>query len=143
MLTATTIESELREIMEGYFDLWNRHAIAEHSELFAEDADFVNVIGQHWAGRREICERHEQLHRTIFAKSTTRVLSMSVTALSDDLALSHMRWEMHGAAKIPGWNPPDPRTGVFTFLWTKVGGEWKVRAAHNTEKVAFPPLPEV
>jgi uncharacterized protein (TIGR02246 family) len=127
--------------MEHYMALWNAHAIAEHSKLLTEDADLVNVVGMHVRGRPEIQKHHEQLHRTIFSKSVSRILELSVHSVDTATVLVHMHWEMKGAAKLPGWNVPEPRTGVMTLLWVKQAGEWQVRALHNTDAMPVPELP--
>ena len=135
-------EAEIHALMEKYMDLWNRHAITEHTELFTEDADLVNVIGHHAHGRQQIRQQHEQLHRTIFSSMSSRIVDLSVTLLADTVALAHLRWEMRGAARVPGWTVPDPRTGAMTLVWTKQHGEWRVRALQNTDEIPVPPLPE-
>ena len=131
----------VQQAMEHYMALWNRHAIDEHSKLFTEDADLVNVVGMHLRGRQAIQEQHEQLHRTIFANSVSRALDVSVHPLGRATALVHMHWEMAGAAKLPGWNVPEPRTGVMTLLWVNQGSGWRVRAVHNTDTIPVAPLP--
>jgi uncharacterized protein (TIGR02246 family) len=49
---------------------WNAHDMRRFAELFAEDADFVNVGGWWFRGRSEIQENHAVLHQTIFQGST-------------------------------------------------------------------------
>ena len=136
------LEETLRRRMEHYMALWNEHAIAEHSKLLTEDADLVNVVGMHVHGREKIQKHHEQLHRTIFSKSVARILELSVHAVDNATALVHMHWEMKGAAKLPGWNVPEPRTGVMTLVWVKQTSEWRVRALHNTDAIPLPELPK-
>jgi hypothetical protein len=45
-------------------DDWNRHDMKSFGGLFADDAQFVNVIGLWWHGRAEIQKEHEALHAT-------------------------------------------------------------------------------
>lgn len=134
-------EMEIRDLTEKYMALWSQHAIAEHTKLFTEDADLVNVVGMHLHGRQEIFDQHVQLHRTIFANSVSRIIDLSVHLLADEIALVHMNWEMKGAAQLPGWNVPEPRTGVMTLLWVNQGNGWRVRAVHNTDTLPVPALP--
>ncbi len=133
-------EVTIQRLMERYMELWNAHAIAEHSQLLTEDADLVNVVGMHVRGRQAIQEHHELLHKILFARSVSRILDMFVRVVDNVTVLVHMHWEMKGAAKLPGWNVPDPRTGVMTLLWVKQA-EWRVRALHNTDTIPLPELP--
>jgi uncharacterized protein (TIGR02246 family) len=110
--------------------------------MLTGDADLVNVVGVRFRGRKAIQALHEQLHATIFAKSETRVAEMTVAALHATTTLVHVHWEMSGVAKLPGWNVPEPRTGVLSLVWVNQGGEWKVRAMHNTDVMEVPALPK-
>ena len=134
-------EAHIRGLTNRYMELWTSHAIEEHSQLLTEDADLVNVIGTRLHGRPAIQEHHEQLHRTIFSDSRSRILDLHVKCLNDATALVHMHWEMRGAAKLPGWNVPDPRTGWMTLVWVCRGGEWRVTSLHNTDTIPLPAQP--
>jgi uncharacterized protein (TIGR02246 family) len=136
------LQAEVRKRTEQYMALWSEHRIAEHSQLLTEDADLVNVVGVRFHGRPAIQALHEQLHRTIFAKSESRIVEMSVVALSPSIALVHAQWEMKGMAKMPGWNVPEPRTGWMTLVWVNQEGKWLVRAMHNTDAIEVPDLPK-
>lgn len=135
------LDASIRRAMEQYMQLWNEHAIREHSELLTEDADLVNVVGMHVRGRDAIQKHHEQLHRSIFSKSVSRIVELFVSHVDDTTVLVHMHWEMKGAARLPGWNVPEPRTGVMSLLWVKRAGAWRVRALHNTDAIPVPELP--
>jgi len=74
-------------------------------------------------------------------KSASRILDLSMQSIDNTTVLAHMHWEMKGAAKLPGWDVPEPRTGVMSLLWVQRNGEWRVRALHSTDSVAVPELP--
>lgn len=40
--------------------------------LFADDADFVEVVGTHFRGRNDIATAHRELHKDRFAKTQIR-----------------------------------------------------------------------
>ncbi len=140
-LTENLLDIEIRSKVEQYMTLWTAHRIEEHSKLLTEDADLVNVIGQHLHGREAIQGHHEHLHSTIFAQSSSRIVNLIIQSVADGIALVHMHWEMKGAARLPGWNVPEPRTGVMSQLWVRQQGEWRVRALQNTDAIPMPPLP--
>jgi len=139
--TPAAAHKGVEEFLQKYIALWSRHAIAEHSQLLTEDADLVTVLGSRYHGRAAIQELHEHLHRTIFSQAVTRMTDSSVRFLSDDVALCHVHWEMAGAAKVPGWNIPEPRTGIMTLVCVERDGKWLVRAMHNTDTLPTPELP--
>ena len=56
--TASDARSQIANVVDGLTESWNRHDMEAYAAQFAEDADFVNVIGMHWRGRAEIEARH-------------------------------------------------------------------------------------
>ncbi len=64
--------SDVKAVVAKLAGNWNRHDMRAFAALFAEDADFVNVIGMHWRGQKEIETKHAQTHRTIFTMAFCR-----------------------------------------------------------------------
>ena len=58
----TNDERLLYEIVEKLGAAWNRYDSVAWTALFADDADFIHVLGGHFHGRDAI----EHGHRTIF-----------------------------------------------------------------------------
>ena len=58
-------EEAVRIAVNRFAEAWNRHDLDAFGALFAVHADFVNVTGQLWRGRKEIQIRHAYTHGTI------------------------------------------------------------------------------
>ncbi len=114
---------------------WNSRDAAKYASAFAEDADFVNVLGMHWKGRTEIERMHAMLFRTIMSKTHLQMTSHSIRMLSDSIALAHVNWEMEGTEKIEGWKLPDKRHGVLSCVLIERNQEWLIASLHNTDTV--------
>jgi uncharacterized protein (TIGR02246 family) len=95
---------------------WNRHDMTAYAAQFTGDADFVNVVGMHWRGLREIEAQHARLHRIVFRNSTLRDLNRSVRFHGPGVARAHVGWEMTGHESLPGWQMPETRRGVLTAV---------------------------
>jgi uncharacterized protein (TIGR02246 family) len=93
---------------------WNNHDMKSFAGLFAEDADFVNVIGLWWRGRPEIQKEHEALHATRMRNSNLIAAETAVRLLRPDVAVIHVRWQLSGDTGIDGVTLP-PRQGS-TFV---------------------------
>lgn len=65
-------ETSIRRALAEQAEAWNRHDAKAWSASFADDADFVNVLGMLFQGRAEIERRHAELFRSILraAKSS-------------------------------------------------------------------------
>lgn len=134
-----TRETQVHGVVTSYIDGWNRHDPDAMTALFTPDVDFVNVLGTHHRGRPSIEQELRFLHAGVMKDTNIRLLEQEVRLLAPDVAISHVHWELTGQARWPGWNPPEVRRGVFTYVVVERDGEWRIRAAHNTDVINVPP----
>jgi uncharacterized protein (TIGR02246 family) len=130
---ATQIEGPIGNLA----DAWNRHDGHAYAAAFAEDADFVNVLGQRQRGRAEISVRHLDLFRTVMRNSVLHVLHHSVRFLTETVAVAHVKWEMEGHEPPPGWIVADVRQGILTLVFQRSLDGWKIATAHNTDTITM------
>jgi hypothetical protein len=48
-MTSTTAATGVDTVVSAVVEAWNRHDMKAYSAQFTEDADFVNVVGMHFA----------------------------------------------------------------------------------------------
>ena len=133
-------EAGVRAVASGLTEAWNRHDMKAFAALFAEDADFVNVIGLWWRGRSEIQKEHEALHATRMKDSQLAVVETSIRFLRPDVAVVHARWHLTGETGLEG-KPLPPRNGIMTLVTIKTGGTWLITTSQNTDIVPLPNVP--
>ena len=133
---------QIESVINNLVDSWNRHDMAMYGAQFADDADFVNVLGMHWHGRSAIEEQHAVVHRTIFRDSILKVLDYSLRPLAPDAILALIRWEMTGHQTPPGVRFEKVRHGIITGIFVEREERWVIGAFQNTEVVPVPPLPQ-
>ena len=124
----------------AFVDDWNRHDMNSLGGLFADDAQFVNVIGLWWHSRAEIQREHEALHATRMRMSHIVVTESLVHLLGPDVAVLLQRWQLTGDTGIDGVTLP-MRRGVMSLVTVKEGGRWQIASAQNTDIVPLPNLP--
>jgi Domain of unknown function (DUF4440) len=56
---------DVRSVVAEFATTWNRHDLDAFGNLFAPDADFVNVAGSLWIGRQSIQAQHAYTHGVI------------------------------------------------------------------------------
>jgi uncharacterized protein (TIGR02246 family) len=102
---------------------------------FAEDADFVNIAGEHHRGRSAIVAGHRAIFRDFYADSTARMAVIAARMLRPDVALAHV----HAALDAPKGPLAGHSTAMFSMVLTKHGdGEgaaWEIAAFHNTRQM--------
>jgi uncharacterized protein (TIGR02246 family) len=151
-MVATTMAAELpspdrsaevagvKAVGAALLDAWNRHDMKDFGSLFADDAQFVNVIGLWWHGRAEIQKEHEALHATRMRTSHLVVTESAVHLLGPDAAVLLQRWQLTGDTGIDGVALP-MRRGVMTLVIVREGSRWQIASAQNTDIVPLPNLP--
>jgi uncharacterized protein (TIGR02246 family) len=121
-------------VVRSIIDAWNRHDMDAFGNLFAEDADFVNVRGVRWIGRRAIREAHAATHATIFKNSQLSLHETSVRFLHVDIAVARSVTEVTGQINASGETLP-PRSTILTLVMAKTDGQWMIVVAQNTDIV--------
>ncbi len=122
------------DVVSGWEAAWNAADADALAALFADDADFVNVVGLWWHDRREIRRSHAFGFETIFPGSTITMGAPRVRLIGDDAAVVQSRWHLVGQV-APDGTPTGPRDGIFTYVLERRGDEWITVTAHNTDIV--------
>ncbi|GAA1822397.1 YybH family protein [Nesterenkonia flava] len=150
------------EIACRFAEAWNAADAGALAELFAPDADFVNVVGLWFENRRRIRAAHDYGFRRIFGASRMSLERIKTRDLGPDVAVVHALWTLTGQT-LPGHDSgsSDPesvgttregapeahlpagtqseageRRGVFTFVMHRHGaGDWQCVAAQNTDRI--------
>jgi uncharacterized protein (TIGR02246 family) len=122
------------ELATLFASAWNAHDVPALADLFAEDADFVNVVGIWWRDRRSIEEAHAFAHRTFFRSSHLAVDEVAVKQLGPDIATVHVRWTLAGQEE-PDGSVGKPRQGILLLVASHGSEGWRIRTAQNTDIV--------
>lgn len=76
-----TAATSVRQTVAAFAATWNRHDMAAFGQLFAPNADFVNVTGSWWKG---VARRFNNTTRTPTARFPKPTLLLFVVARSGD-----------------------------------------------------------
>jgi len=125
------------EIPVLFAEYWNQRDAQGIALLFAEDAEFVNVVGLWWHNRKDIEKAHEYGLKVIFDNSELKVLKTQVKFLEGHIAL------VHSKMRLKGQTNPDSRSdkssgerrNIFSFIVIKKGVNWECVSAQNTDIV--------
>jgi uncharacterized protein (TIGR02246 family) len=131
----TTPLARAEDMPAAFAEAWNARDADRLAALFAEDAEFVNVVGLWWHDREAIRRAHAYGLARIFATSTLRVGATRVKPLADDVVLVHARMRLEGQTPVGAVARPGTRANVFTFVMRRSSDGWRCAAAHNTDVV--------
>ena len=116
----------------------DQYDIPRLAALFADDAQFVNVLGMWWKGRDEILRRLGGNHQTIFKQSHLSPTAQDVYYLRPDVAIVHSTWMLTGQVDRDGEAVPD-REGIITLVVARGAERWQINAFQNTDILPVPP----
>ena len=107
---------------------WNSADSAGFAAAFADDADFVNVLGMHVRGREAIGHGHAEIFRTVYAGSTVRYRLDSARLLRPDVGLAHVA----ATLTVPAGPMAGAHRALYSMVLMRDGGEWRIASFHNT-----------
>jgi uncharacterized protein (TIGR02246 family) len=91
----------LNEIVEKLEAAWNNSDSVAWTALFADDADFIHVLGGHFHGRTEIECGHRTIFDTIYKGSLNRFKVEGVRFVRPEVAIvfifANLTWYLQGA----------------------------------------------
>ncbi|MCC6869604.1 MAG: SgcJ/EcaC family oxidoreductase [Burkholderiales bacterium] len=119
-------------IVHQFAECWNQHDMKAFADLFAPDAEFVNVVGLWWKGRDEIRRAHELTHATMFRDSRLTITDVSVRFPVPDIAIARSRWRLEGHV-APDGAPLPARTGVLLNVLASTSRGWAIIDSQNTD----------
>lgn len=131
--------NEIDAVIASTVEKWNRHDMAGYASLWMEDASFVNVVGMHRDGRRELLAELDYLHADRFKNTDITILRRTARFLAPEIAAVNVWWEMHGDPGFPG-HPVEngTRRGIFTHVMVRTPEGWRFAASQNTDSLPIP-----
>jgi len=121
-------EQALREIVAKLEGFWNTADSAGWAKLFAEDTDFIHILGVHYTGRAAVEAGHRIIWDTIYKGSTVKYTVEKIRFVRPDVAVVFVLGEMtffdNGVERRIKARP--------TLLAQKIGDEWQIVTFQNT-----------
>ena len=107
---------------------WNTADGAAFGRPFAEDADFVNIRGEHFRTRAAIAKGHQGIFNTIYKGSVVQFQVIGVRAIAPVVLLAHVR----STLKAPTGPLAGEHSSLFTVVLVQDQHDWRIAAFHNT-----------
>jgi uncharacterized protein (TIGR02246 family) len=118
-------------MVAAFANTWNHHDMRAMHELNTTSVEWINVTGNQWRGNAAVFKGHDNLHRTIFAKTQMDVEQTLVRAIAPDVAIAVATMKFAPVTSPSGDVLPALRTrGSFTMV--KQGGSWRIAHFQNT-----------
>ncbi|MBC9822583.1 SgcJ/EcaC family oxidoreductase [Terrabacter sp. MAHUQ-38] len=123
--TETQVATDVLARLEA---AWNAGDGQAFGTLYADDATFVTIRGDHLRGRAAIAGGHAAILGSIYAGSTNRMEVLDARRVADDVIVMTSRNTLDA--------PHGPLAGVHAAMSTSVlvhtGDAWQITVTHNT-----------
>jgi uncharacterized protein (TIGR02246 family) len=124
----TSDERALHQLVYQLEAAWNAGDGAGFAEAFAEEADFVHILGGYYSGRPAIEAGHRMILGTIYKGSTVRYSVEKIRFLKSDVAVisarQYLQFYEDGAARELQARP--------LLVLEKKDGLWEIVTLQNT-----------
>jgi len=116
------------KIMAELEAAWNTSDGGAFARPFTDDADFVNIRGEHHRSRVAIAKGHEAILATIYKGSTIRVQLDSARPIAPGVVLAHVK----SLLTAPTGPLAGEHNALFSMVLVEDQGAWRIAAFHNT-----------
>ena len=115
-------------VLKQLEDAWNRGDGKAFGAPFAEDAEFVNIRGEHHSGRTPIAKGHQAIFDSIYKGSVNRYEAVLTKQIADDVVYVLA----HSTLNSPTGPLAGEHEAYFSVVLSRRGGNWQIEAFHNT-----------
>lgn len=121
-------ERNVSDIVAALEKAWNAADGAGFARPFAEDADFVNIRGEHFRTRDAIAQGHQGIFNTIYKGSAVSLQVAGVRPIASSVLLAHVK----STLKAPTGPLAGEHKSLFTMVLVQDHDAWRIVAFHNT-----------
>lgn len=117
----------IKQVMDDQVSAWNRGDVAAFMQGYEDSPEttFVGKTVRH--GWQAMLERYKQSYPSKEAMGTLEFLDFNLRMLGSDYAVVTGRYHLTRTAAGGG-----DASGVFSLVWKKTGGGWKIILDHTS-----------
>ena len=121
-------EQALRGIVAQLEAAWNNGDSVAWSKPFADDADFIHVLGGHFHGREAIEQGHRLIFDTVYKGSVNKFQVEKIRFASPDVAIVFV----FATLKVNNPGMPPQLYARPTLIAQRRGAQWEIVTFQNT-----------
>jgi len=107
---------------------WNSADGQAFSVPFTEDADFVNIRGDHFHTQEVIAQAHKYIFDTLYTDSVSHIELMQARNIDDKVIVAQIKTTVSApTGPLAGEN-----SAVATLVIVNTENGWRIAAFHNT-----------
>lgn len=119
-------------LLDKFVTFWNEKNIDCFADLFTDNAEFTDIMGQVAIGKEEIKEQHKFPFAVTMKKAVLKLNGIYARALSESLVIVTAKWQTEQNLMPDGSKAPN-REGVIQIIANKLKDGYKIVLVHNTD----------
>ena len=127
-MSMTNDERALHQLVYQLEGAWNAADGDGFAEAFAEDADFIHILGGYYTGRAAIATGHRMIFGTIYKGSSVRYSVEKIRFLRPDVAVVSLRQYL----QFSEGGAPSELEARPTIVAERRDGKWQIVNLQNT-----------
>ena len=122
------------KLIEEFTNAWNRHNPKDFADLFVDDGEWTDVLGQHVKGKDQIKKLHEYPFKSVLKDATLIVSSKRIRFIRNDILAIDVEWKTTGN-KTPDGKSLPARYGLLDLIVTLENStnDCKIILGHNVD----------
>ena len=122
------------KLVEKFTNAWNRLDPKDFADLFVDDGEWIDVLGQHVKGKDQIKKLHEYPFKSVLKDATLIVSSKRIRFIRNDILAIDVEWKTTGN-KTPDGKSLPARYGLLDLIVTLENStnDCKIILGHNVD----------
>jgi uncharacterized protein (TIGR02246 family) len=136
-------EAAIKSLIMAVPEAMNHKDWKAYGDLFAEDADWINVVGMFWHGKDNVVKAHAAYGTTVFRNGGFTFSDLSIRQVAPDVAIVVVTEHTVEQVAPDGVHKLPAGEDRLSFVVVNRSGHWKITLGHNTpvNKAAEPTDP--
>ena len=129
-------EDAVRTVIQALDDAWNRGDGTAWADHYAEDGEFINILGTVFEGREAVGAHHNEILTTTFKGSQVKSVIRRLEWLGPDVAIVDTDFSIRNFERLPRRLPRVLADGSMghrlKHIVARRDGQWVIVASQNT-----------
>lgn len=114
--TSENLSRKVARLAEAYAAAWNASDMDAMADLYTDDVHWVNIVGMHWQGKRQVDRAHRVFFDIMFRGVMQSLQEIeSIVALPGGGAVAVLRWSV-GTFTTPAGQVVPPSRDRMTLV---------------------------
>lgn len=124
--------NKIENLLNQFQSTWNAKDATAMAELFTDDAEFTDIMGQIAETKKDIRVMHEMVFQYVMRKAVLSNEIMYMRTIAKNTVLVTCKWKTSGHTNPEQQSLPD-RNGIMQVVVTLKNNNWMIALVQNLD----------